>query len=108
MKKAKDLGIGVTAPKKKCEDMDCPFHGVLSVRGSIITGKVVTDSMQHTVVVQRDYNRYVPKYERLERRSQKYHAHSPPCLKAKKGDDVRIMECRPLSKTVSYVVVEVK
>jgi small subunit ribosomal protein S17 len=33
-------------------------------------------------------------------------AHSTPCIPVKVGDTVRIAECRPLSKTKSFVVVE--
>ena len=33
-------------------------------------------------------------------------AHSTPCIPVKVGDVVRIAECRPLSKTKSFVVVE--
>ena len=33
-------------------------------------------------------------------------AHNPPCLDAQRGDKVKIAECRPLSKTKNFVVVE--
>ncbi|MBT8172356.1 30S ribosomal protein S17, partial [Candidatus Bathyarchaeota archaeon] len=33
-------------------------------------------------------------------------AHSPPCLEIKAGDKVRLGECRPISKTVGFVVIE--
>ena len=49
---------------------------------------------------------YVPKYERYEKRTSIYAAHCPPCIKTKIGDKVRIAECRPLSKTVSFVAIE--
>jgi len=52
--------------------------------------------------------RYVQKYERYEKRTSKYLAHAPPCLQAKAGATVTIMECRPLSKRVSYVMIENK
>jgi len=55
----------------------------------------------------REFEKKATKYERFEKRRSKIHAHSPPCLEAKAGDHVRIAECRPLSKTKSYVVVEV-
>ena len=29
------------------------------------------------------------------------------CIDVKEGDEVKIAECRPLSKTVSFVVIEV-
>ena len=33
-------------------------------------------------------------------------AHCPPCLQVKAGDEVKLVECRPLSKTVAFVIVE--
>jgi small subunit ribosomal protein S17 len=93
-------------PKRSCEDKNCPFHGELAVRGRILEGDVVSAKMEKTVVVRRDYLYYVPKYKRYERRHGHVSAHNPPCLEAKDGDRVRIAECRPLSKTVSFVVVE--
>jgi len=50
----------------------------------------------------------VKKYNRYEKRLSKFHAHNPPCIHAKVGDIVTIAECRPLSKTKNFVVVEVK
>jgi small subunit ribosomal protein S17 len=93
-------------PKKSCDDKNCPFHGELSVRGRVLEGSVVSAKMDKTVVVRRDYLHYVPKYKRYERRHGHVPAHSPPCLEVKEGDRVKIAECRPLSKTVSFVVVE--
>lgn len=93
-------------PKKACEDKNCPFHGELSIRGRVLEGSVVSARMDKTVVVRRDYLHYVPKYKRYERRHGHVPAHNPPCLEVKEGDRVKIAECRPLSKTVSFVVVE--
>lgn len=94
------------APKKSCDDKSCPFHGELSVRGRVLEGSIVSAKMDKTVVVRRDYLQYVSKYRRYERRHGHVSAHSPPCLEVKEGDRVKIAECRPLSKTVSFVVVE--
>ena len=104
---AKNIGLNVSAPEKECNDVNCPFHGTLPVRGQVITGKVVSDHMQESVVVARDYLHYVKKYKRYEKRSSKLHAHSPECIGAKVGDTVKIAECRPISKTKTFVVVEV-
>lgn len=103
---SKDIGLKVTPPKEKCEDVNCPFHGSLSVRGQIITGVVSSADMQRTIRVEREYMHYVPKYERYEKRTSSYAAHCPPCIKTKKGERVKIAECRPLSKTKSFVVIE--
>ena len=104
---AKNIGLNVSAPEKECNDVNCPFHGTLPVRGQVITGKVVSDHMQDSVVVARDFLHYVKKYKRYEKRSSKLHAHSPACIGAKVGDTVKIAECRPISKTKTFVVVEV-
>jgi small subunit ribosomal protein S17 len=93
-------------PKKSCDDRNCPFHGELSVRGRVLEGSVVSAKMDKTVIVRRDYLHYVPKYKRYERRHGHIAAHNPPCLDVKEGDNVKIAECRPISKTVSFVVVE--
>jgi small subunit ribosomal protein S17 len=104
---AKNIGINVKIPEKECDDVNCPFHGTLPVRGQVITGKIVSDRMQGTCVVARDYLHYVKKYKRYEKRSSKLHAHNPDCVGAKVGDSVKIAECRPISKTKKFVVVEV-
>jgi small subunit ribosomal protein S17 len=104
---AKNTGLNVKVPEKECNDVNCPFHGTLPVRGQVITGKVVSDKMQGSVVVMRDYLHYVKKYKRYEKRSSKFHAHHPPCIGVKVGDMVKIAECRPISKTKTFVVVEV-
>jgi len=106
--KARDIGVDVKPPAGSCEDVNCPFHGQLPVRGTVLTGKIVSTKMQGTVAVEREYMRYLPKFERYEKRTSKYLAHMSPCMQAKLGDEVDIMECRPLSKRVSYVVIEKK
>jgi small subunit ribosomal protein S17 len=93
-------------PKKSCDDKNCPFHGGLSVRGRVLDGVVISAKMDKTVVVRRDYQLYVPKFKRYERRHSHISAHNPPCLNVKEGERVRVAECRPISKTVSFVVVE--
>ncbi|MBU3967416.1 MAG: 30S ribosomal protein S17 [Euryarchaeota archaeon] len=103
----RDIGLDVQQPAKECIDPKCPFHGVLPVRGQVLSGVVVSDKMNRTVVVQRAFVKKNVKYERYEKRKTKVHAHNPPCLNAKEGDNVMIAECRPLSKTKSYVVIEV-
>lgn len=103
----KDIGLDVEPPTKQCDDPKCPFHGMLSVRGQVLRGTVVSSKMDKTVVVLRTYEKRMPKYERYEKRRSKIHAHNPACINAKEGDKVTIAECRPLSKTKSFVIVEV-
>lgn len=106
--KCRDIGVDVAPPKEQCDDRNCPFHGTLSVRGQIIEGVVVSSKMQKTLVVKKDYRRYIPKYERYEWRTGRYVAHNPLCINAQVGNVVKIMECRPLSKTKAFVVIEQK
>jgi len=98
--------ITVKKPKKTCDDVDCPFHGTLALRGHTLEGIVVSNKMEKTIIVRRDYLNYVPKFRRYEKRRSNVAAHSPPCLEIKAGDKVRLAECRPISKTVSFVAIE--
>jgi small subunit ribosomal protein S17 len=100
------MSLSFKKPKKTCEDRNCPFHGSLSVRGRVLDGVVVTAKMDKTVIVERKYLQASPKFVRYERRHSHIPSHNPPCLDVKEGERVRIAECRPLSKTVSFVVVE--
>ena len=100
------MQLTLKKPKKTCSDRNCPFHGELPVRGRVSEGTVVSAKMDKTVVVRRDYIHYVPKFMRYERRRSRIPSHNPPCINAKEGDHVRIAECRPISKTVSFVIVE--
>jgi len=93
-------------PKKTCNDRNCPFHGDLSTRGRILEGVVVSAKMDKAVTVKHDYLHYVPKFKRYERRHSCIACHNPPCINAKAENRVKIAECRPISKTVSFVVVE--
>jgi small subunit ribosomal protein S17 len=49
----------------------------------------------------------VAKYKRYERSKSNLHAYVPECIDIEDGMEVKIAECRPLSKTVSFVVIEV-
>ena len=101
------LGLNVPEPEGTCADDDCPFHGTLSVRGQTIEGSVASTAMEKTVVVEREYDVFVPKYDRYMKRRSRVAAHAPTCFEVEVGDTVRIAETRPLSKTKSHVVVEI-
>jgi small subunit ribosomal protein S17 len=100
------LSLTFKKPKKACEDVNCPFHGELPIRGRVFEGVVVTAKMEKTVVVERDYLSYISKFMRFERRRSRIPSHNPPCIDAREGDRVMVAETRPISKTVSFVVVE--
>jgi small subunit ribosomal protein S17 len=69
-------------------------------------GVVVSDAMDKTIVVKVDTIRAHPRYKKVIRRSQKFHAHDAE-NRAKVGDLVRIIETRPLSKTKNWRLAEV-
>ena len=103
----RNIGVSVSPPKKTCVDNQCPFHGSLPVRGKLFTGVVMSAKAKNMVVVAREYPRPVIKYKRFERSRSKMHAYLPDCIDVAEGQEVKIAECRPLSKTVSFVVIEV-
>jgi small subunit ribosomal protein S17 len=71
-----------------------------------IQGRVVSNKMQKTVTVLIERQVKHGLYGKYGARSTKVHAHdeSGQC---REGDVVRIAECRPLSKTKNWKVVEV-
>ena len=103
---SKNIGIGVDLPKQNCSDLKCPFHGNLSVRGRQFTGTVVSTKMRRTAVVEFERLYFIKKYERYEKRRTRLKVHNPDCIGAKDGDVIKIMECRPLSKTKTFVIVQ--
>ncbi|MFB6199880.1 MAG: 30S ribosomal protein S17 [Candidatus Nanohaloarchaea archaeon] len=100
------IGIEVEEPEQECEDDNCPFHGTVSVRGSSFTGEVESTKMQKSATVRWEHSQKVPKYERYERRNTKVTVHVPECLNVEEGDQVKVVETKPISKTKSAAIVE--
>lgn len=71
-----------------------------------LTGKVVSDKMDKSIVVLIERRVQHPLYGKLIRRSTKLHAHDENNT-AKLGDVVTIKESRPISKTKAWALVEV-
>ena len=69
-------------------------------------GTVVSDAMDKTIVVKVDTIKAHPRYKKVVRRSNKFHAHDEQ-NQAKKGDVVRIVETRPLSKQKRWRLAEI-
>jgi small subunit ribosomal protein S17 len=91
-----------------CSDRDCQFHGGLKTRGRIFQGIVVKKfDRRITIVFERMV--YLIKYERYMKSRTKIHARLPSCMKEQVniGDLVRVQECRPLSKIIHCVFMEV-
>lgn len=75
-------------------------------RRKILLGEVVSDRMHKTITVKVERRIRHPIYERVVKRSKKYHAHDEH-NQCQMGDQVRIVETRPLSKTKRWRVVEI-
>jgi small subunit ribosomal protein S17 len=103
----KRIIFGIESPEIECNDKTCPFHGEISVRGRIDEGTVLKIKMNKTAVVVKERLVWIRKYQRYERRRSKYHVHIPDCIKVKENDRVIIGEIRPISKTVSSVILKV-
>ena len=71
-----------------------------------VTGVVVSDKMDKTIVVQVTRTVRHPKYEKILRKRTKMHVHDDKS-EAKIGQTVRIQECRPVSKTKTWKLVEI-
>ncbi len=71
-----------------------------------LTGKVVSDKMDKTVTVVVERKVKHPIYKKYIRRSTKFHVHDE-ANDAHEGDVVRITECRPVSKTKSWMLHDV-
>ena len=67
-----------------------------------LTGKVVSDKMDKSIVVLIERRVQHPLYGKSIRRSTKLHAHDENNV-AKTGDLVTIKESRPISKTKNWV-----
>lgn len=71
-----------------------------------VEGRVVSNKMNKTVTILVERQVKHPLYGKYLRRSTKLHAHdeSNAC---NEGDVVRVTECRPMSKTKNWRVVEI-
>jgi len=71
----------------------------------VMIGTVVSDKMDKTVVVRVDRRVSHPLYKKIITRSKKFSAHDEENV-FRVGDQVRIRECRPLSRNKSFEVIE--
>lgn len=71
-----------------------------------LVGRVVSDAMDKTITVLIERRVQHPLYGKYMTRSTKVHAHDDGNA-CGRGDLVRIEQCRPLSKTKSWRLIEV-
>lgn len=105
MDKSKNIGIKVNSPEKTCDDRHCPFHGGLKARGRIFVARVKAAKSPKSATVEWGRKTFIKKYERYEKRRTIVRVHNPACIDAKEGDMVKIVECRPISKTKKFVII---
>ena len=70
------------------------------------TGTVISLSGDKTITVQIEYRKHHPKYGKMMTIHKKLHCHDEK-NEAGLGDQVRVMETRPLSKTKRWRLVEI-
>ena len=106
----RNIGLPVKTTKKKLieNEKNNPFNGSLSIRGKLFEGIVIDAKAKGTVVIQKESPIYFKKFKRFGRSKNKIHAHVPSNINVQEGDHVIAAECRPISKSVSFVVVEVR
>lgn len=71
-----------------------------------LTGRVVSDAMDKTITVLIERRVKHPLYGKFMTRSTKVHAHDEANTCAR-GDLVRVEQCRPVSKTKSWRLIEI-
>ena len=107
MNKIRNIGLKVEPPKEKSsKDKHDPFFGRIGVRGKVLVGKVISAKAQRTARIEFDRLLPLKKYERFEKRRTRLLVHNPDSIKAKEGDLVRVMECRPISKSKNFIIIE--
>lgn len=72
-----------------------------------LEGIVTSAAMKDTIVIEVESRKMHPKYRKFIKRSKKYHAHDEG-NKCKVGSRVVVEECKPISKTKTWIVVENK
>ena len=71
----------------------------------ILSGVVVSSNSNKTIVVEVTRKFKHPFYAKVIKRSKKYHAHDEN-NKFKEGDNVEIIECKPISKKKTWEVID--
>jgi small subunit ribosomal protein S17 len=75
-------------------------------RTRTLQGKVISAKMDKSIVVAIERKVKHPLYGKFMRRTTKLHVHDET-NQCSEGDTVTISECRPLSKTKSWTLVEI-
>ena len=71
-----------------------------------LVGVVVSDKMDKSIVIRVDSAKMHPRYRKVVRTSSKFHVHDER-NDAHEGDTVRVVECRPMSRSKRWRLDEV-
>jgi small subunit ribosomal protein S11e len=106
----KSVGLGFRTPKAAVQgrfiDKKCPFTGNVSIRGRLMRAVVHSTKCPRSIVIRRDYLHSIQKYQRYEKRHKNFTVHCSPAFEPRVGDEVIVGNCRPLSKTIRYNVLQ--
>lgn len=70
------------------------------------SGKVISNKMDKTITVLIERRVKHPFYGKYIKRSRKMHAHDPE-NQCQQGDEVTIIECRPVSKSKTWKLISI-
>lgn len=79
---------------------------LVSTRGRVFKGKVIR-KFPGRITIEFERTIKIHKYERFLKKRTRIHARLPEHIDANEGDVVKIQECRPLSKTIHFMVTEI-
>lgn len=79
---------------------------IVGTRGRIFEG-TVTKKFDKRAVIEFDRMVKIAKYERFMRKTTRIHSRIPQGMNVNVGDYVKVQECRPLSKMIHSVVIEI-
>ena len=108
MKQKQGIGIKVTLSEKKMKELSEELaKNKIKIRGRVFIGKIVSKDTHKTAKIEWSRKHLIPKYERFENRTSKIKAHNPDCLDYQVGDLVKAVECRPISITINFVIIDI-
>lgn len=101
-----DLNASTPAPAAQASPSAAPVQVPARGQRKARVGEVVSNKMHKTIVVRVERRFPHPRFKKIVTAYKKFYAHDEQ-NQAQVGDRVRIVECRPLSKTKRWRLVEI-
>lgn len=92
--------------KEKNNEAKNEIQYIVGTRGRTFEGTVIK-KFDRRAVVEFDRTVKVQKYERFMRKKTRIHSRIPDGIQVNVGDYVKVRECRPLSKMIHSVIVQI-